>query len=349
MYDKAHVMHTKQMKKSLLITVSLLTLSSLLSAAEPLIIYSHRHYEADEKLFETFTDKTGIEVQVIKAGASELLQRLKSEGDRSPADILITADAGRLGEAKAAGLLAPVASEFLTERIPEAYRDTDNHWFGFTLRARVLVYAPDRVNPEELSTYADLTQPKWKGRFLSRSSSNIYNQSLLSAMIETEGEKQAMAWATQARKNMARPPQGSDRDQIRAVASGIGDVALVNTYYVGLLLNSPDPKDQSVAKQVKIFFPNQEQRGTHVNVSGAAILKTSTQKEDALKFLEFLASDEAQKSFPQATYEYPVVKGIPWSDLQKEWGTFKTDPLNLSILAEHNRQAVKLFNLAGWE
>lgn len=318
-------------------------------AAEPLVVYSHRHYESDDRLFETFTERTGIPVRVVKAGADELMERLKAEGDRSQADIFMTADAGRLGEAKKAGLLQPVESEALASRVPDAYRDPDGQWCGFTLRARVLVYAPERVEEGELSTYEDLADDKWRGRILCRSSANIYNQSLLASILAEHGRDTALAWAGAVRKNMARPPQGSDRDQIRAVAAGLGDVAIVNTYYVGLLQNSPDPKDRAVAEKVRVFFPNQNGRGTHVNVSGAGVVKASGQKEDAVKLLEFLASDEAQKVFPHATYEYPVVEDVEWSPLQKSWGRFKADDLNLSVLGELNREAVMLFNLAGWE
>jgi len=318
-------------------------------AAEPLVVYSHRHYEADDKLFDRFTEQTGIEVNVVKAGADELLERLKAEGDRTEADVLITADAGRLGKAAEAGLLAPVSSKRLDTRIPAAYRDPDGRWYGFTLRARVLVYAPDRVDASALSTYEALAGSEWRGRILCRSSANIYNQSLLASLLAANGRDAALKWATRVRKNMARPPQGSDRDQIRAVAAGLGDVAIVNTYYLGLLANSPDPDDRKVAEQVAIFFPNQDGRGAHVNVSGAGVVRASTQRDDAVKLLEFLASDEAQRTFPHATYEYPVVEGIQGSDLQKSWGDFKPDSLNLGVLAGKNREAVQLFNLAGWE
>lgn len=324
-------------------------LLSSLPADEALVVYSHRHYESDNKLFAAFTEQTRIEVRVVKAGASELLERLKTEGENTTADVLITADAGRLVDAKSAGLLAPVNSEFLNKRITDTYRDPEGHWFGFTLRSRVLVYNPERVSAGELSTYEALANPEWRARILCRSSANIYNQSLLASLIAANGEKEAANWARAVRKNMARPPQGSDRDQIRAVASGLGDVAIVNTYYVGLLLNSPDPKDRRVAKQVEIFFPNQEGRGAHVNVSGGGVLKASNQKENAVRFLEFLASDAAQKTFPSTTYEYPVVEGVDRSPLQASWGEFEADSLNVAELGRRKTQAVKLFNRAGWE
>jgi iron(III) transport system substrate-binding protein len=338
-------MHIKQ---TIYLTLSFLFLPLHL-IAEPLVIYSHRHYEADETLFKAFTEQTGIDVKVLKAGANELMERIKAEGENTRADVLITADAGRLGEAKALGLFSPVNSDLLTRRIPDAYRDPENQWFGFALRARVLVVAPDRVSPAELSTYEDLADPKWRGRILCRSSNNIYNQSLTASMIAAHGENATQTWAAALRKNMARPPQGSDRDQIRAVAAGLGDLAIVNTYYLGLLLNSPETKDRELAAKVNIFFPNQVDRGTHVNVSGGGVLKTSKNKENAQRFLEFMLSDEAQKHFPENTYEYPVAASVPWSDLQKSWGTFKADSLNMGQLYEKGQSAVRLCNLAGWE
>ncbi len=329
------------------ILATLLVVTSL--QAEELTLYSHRHYPSDDALFAKFTEQTGIKINVVKAGADELIERVKAEGDNTAADILITADAGRLERAKAAGVLQPVESEILATRIPANLRDPENQWFGFALRARVLAYAKDRVKPEDLSTYEALAGHEWKGRILVRSSSNIYNQSLLASIIAANGSEKALKWAEAVRNNMARPPQGSDRDQVRAVAKGLGDVAIVNTYYIGLLATSDEASDREAAEAVAIFFPNQEDRGTHVNVSGAGVTKATRNKEAALKFLEFLASDEAQKSFPQATYEYPVVEGIEWSDLQKGWGEFKADDLNLSKLGEFNEEAVMIFNKAGWE
>jgi iron(III) transport system substrate-binding protein len=319
-------------------------------AAEPAItLYSHRHYESDEKLFKTFTKQTGITVNVVKASADELIERLKAEGANTVADVLMTADAGRLQRAKAAGLLQPIDSTILTERIPAALRDPHATWFGFTQRARIIAYAKERVSAEELSSYEDLVDPKWKSRVVIRSSSNIYNQSLLASMIAAHGEDAARDWARAMRGNMARPPQGSDRDQMRAVAAGLADIAVVNTYYVGLLLNSSDARDRTVGAAMGVFFPNQDGRGTHVNVSGAGVTKASKNRAAAVKFLEFLSSEEAQASFPQATYEYPVVEGIPWSDLQKGWGEFRADSLNLATLGELNEKAGELFNEAGWE
>ena len=240
-------------------------------------------------------------------------------------------------------------SKILNQRIPASLRDKDNQWFGFTKRARVIVYAKDRVTPKDLSSYEDLAAKKWRGRILARSSSNIYNQSLMASIIAAHGEKKAQLWASSVRQNMARAPQGSDRDQMRAVAAGLADIAIVNTYYLGLLVNSSEPKDREVAKTLGIFFPNQINRGTHVNVSGAGLVTHAKNKANAIKLLEFLASKEVQERFATTTYEYPVVEDATWSDLLNKWGKFKPDSLNLATLGELNKAAVKSFNRAGWQ
>ncbi|MDB4657506.1 Fe(3+) ABC transporter substrate-binding protein [Verrucomicrobiales bacterium] len=337
------------MKKFLLSTITIAALGAGSIFAGEITLYSHRHYESDDALYAKFTEASGIKVNVVKAGADELIERLKSEGENTKADIFMTADAARLHLAKEAGVLEKVESEVLSSRIPEHLRDADLQWFGFTMRARIFAYAKDRVKPEELSTYEALTDPAWKTRVLARSSSNVYNQSLIASIIAATDKEKATAWAKAVRGNMARPPQGSDRDQMRAMVKGLGDVAIVNTYYVGLLANSEDEADRKVANSIGIFFPNQDGRGTHANVSGGGLIKNSDNKADAIKFLEFLASDEAQKSFPTTTYEYPVVEGIEWSDLMKSWGKFKMDELNLTKLGELNSTAVEAFNEAGWE
>lgn len=317
--------------------------------ADVLTVYSYRHYESDVVLFKQFTEQTGIEIEVVKSKAGALLERMKAEGENTPADILITSDAGRLHQARAAGLLQPVQSEFLESRVPANLRDSEGYWFGFTQRARVIVYAPDRVKSEELSTYESLANPEWRGRLVVRSSSNVYNQSLLASIIERDGTEAATQWATAVRKNMSRPPQGSDRDQMRAVAAGLADAAVVNTYYLGLLEHSESEKDRKVAEQLKIFFPNQDEGGTHVNVSGAGVVAGSDNVAAAKQFLEYLASDAAQSVFPNATYEYPVVPTVEWSAQQKKWGEFKADPIPLTRLGELNADAIRCFNRASWE
>ena len=312
-------------------------------------IYSHRHYDSDKILFKKFTDQTGIKINVIKGSADQLIERLISEGGNSPADILFTVDAGRLHRAKVAGILQPIESKILSENIPPSMRDEDDYWFGLTVRARVLVYSKERVTPDQLSTYEDLANRKWRGKIAVRSSSNIYNQSLMASIIASNGSRKALTWAKSIRKNMARAPRGSDRDQARAVAAGLADVAIMNTYYLGILANSPDAKDREVFKKVSVFFPNQNDRGTHINISGAGITKSSKNKKDAIKFLEFLSGSDSQKTFGSVNYEYPIKIEANQSELLNSWGPFKYDKLNLSALGANNAEAVKLFDKAGWE
>lgn len=312
-------------------------------------IYSHRHYDSDKILFKKFTDQTGIKINVIKGSADQLIERLISEGGNSPADILLTVDAGRLHRAKVAGILQPIESKILSENIPPSMRDEDDYWFGLTVRARVLVYSKERVTPDQLSTYEDLANRKWRGKIAVRSSSNIYNQSLMASIIASNGSRKALSWAKSVRKNMARAPRGSDRDQARAVAAGLADVAIMNTYYLGILANSPDAKDREVFKKVSVFFPNQSDRGTHINISGAGITKSSKNKKDAIKFLEFLSGSDSQKTFGSVNYEYPIKIEANQSELLNSWGPFKYDKLNLSVLGANNAEAVKLFDKAGWE
>ena len=311
-------------------------------------VYSHRHYPVDEEIFASFTEQTGIKVNVVKAKADALIVRIKEEGEQSPADVLVTADAGRLHRAKTEGILQSVRSSNLESAIPEDRRDPEGQWFGLTVRARMIAYAKERVQPDALSTYEDLADEKWKGKILVRSSSNIYNQSLMASLIAHLGTEKAGAWAKAVRGNMARPPQGSDRDQMRAVAAGLGDLAVVNTYYVGLLANSEDEKDRDVAAKVGVFFPNQDDRGTHINISGAGVVKHAKNKENAIKLLEFLVSEKVQQKYANANYEYPV-KIKANSELLNGWGEFKADTLNLSKLGEHNAEAATVFAEAGWE
>ena len=312
-------------------------------------VYTHRHYEPDQNIFKMFEEKTGIKVKVINASADELIQKMKMEGKQSPADVLITVDAGRLSRAKDLGLLQTIESEILEKSIPAYLQDIDNQWFGITKRARVIAYAKDRVKPEELSTYEDLVSEKWKGKILIRSSSNIYNQSLMASIIANDGEVVAKKWAEGIVANMARAPKGSDRDQVKAVVAGEGDLAIVNSYYIGKMLNSPDPEEVKAAKQIGLFFPNQEDRGTHINVSGAGVAKYAPNKENAILFIEFLISEEAQQIFTNANYEYPVlVRVAPVQDI-KDWGDFKEDNLGLNKLGENNKKAVLIFDEAGWK
>ena len=334
-------------KRITIVAFMLMTAGAAL-AEQVVNLYSQRHYPADKEVFALFTEKTGIKVNVVTANADELIKRLQSEGEKSPADVLITKDAARLYWAESQGLYQPVQSEVLVKNVPAHLRDPDMKWFGFTQRARVLVYAKDRVKAGELKTYEDLAKPEWKGRVIARSASNIYNQSLLSGMIATKGEKEAILWAVKVRQNMARKPQGSDRDQIRAVASGLADVAIVNSYYLGLLVNSEDPKDRELAAKVKIAFPNQEGRGTHVNISGIGVCKHAKNKDNAVKLIEFLSSEEVQALYPEKTYEYGLSLKMT-TELHKSWGDFKPDTLNLKALGVNNAKAIKIFQAAKWE
>jgi iron(III) transport system substrate-binding protein len=311
-------------------------------------VYSHRHYEADQALFRRFTETTGIRVNVVTASADELITRLENEGAQSPADVLITVDAGRLHRAKERGLLQPVRSEVLESNVPAHLRDREGYWFGLTQRARVLVYHRARVQPESLSTYEALAGPEWRGRVVIRSSSNVYNQSMLAAMIAHAGEAAAEQWAAGMVENMARAPSGGDTDQIKAVAAGVGDVAVVNTYYLAQLAASSDAEDRRVADQVAAFFPNQETTGTHVNVSGAGVTRNSPNRENAIRLVEFLASDEAQGVFASEVQEYPVKSGVAWSKTLSEWGEYRADDLDLTRLGELHDPAVRIFDRVRW-
>lgn len=312
-------------------------------------VFSERHYETDKQLFEVFTKETGIKVNVIEGKADELIERMATEGMDSQADLFITADVGRLHRAKEKGLLQPTSSDIIVKNVPENLRDKDNQWYGLTVRARVLVYNKDKVTPAQLSTYEDLVEPKWKGKIVVRSSSNIYNQSLLASFIAINGEEQAKAWAQGIVANMARAPKGNDRDQAKAVVAGEAEVSIMNTYYLGQMANSADPEEVKVAQKIGVFFPNRDTTGTHINVSGAGITKASKNKENAIKLVEFLTSVKAQNDYATANYEYPVNKAVEASEFVKSWGDFKPQNINLTLLGENNKKAVEIFDQVGWK
>lgn len=312
-------------------------------------VYTHRHYDADKQLFAEFEKETGIKVNVKTASADELQKLMEMEGANCPADLLLTVDAGRLVRAKAKGLLQPIQSEILNANIPANLRDSEGYWYSLTQRGRVIVYNKAKVKPSDLSTYEDLTSAKWKKRILVRPSDNIYNQSLLASIIAHKGEEAALRWAKGIVANMAREPKGNDRDQIYAVANGEGDVAIVNTYYLGQMLNSKEAADTVAAQKIGIFFPNQADRGTHMNVSGGGVAKYAPNKANAIKLLEFLSSDKAQQVFAEGNQEYPVKQGVPLSATLASWGTFKGDTLNIVELGKLNAAAVKVFDAAGWK
>ena len=312
-------------------------------------VYSARKEQLIKPLFDKFTAATGIKVNLVTGKDDALLERLKLEGENTPADLLMTADAGRLYRAVEMELTQPVESETLKKDIPENLRDPANQWFGLTSRARPIFYVKDKVKPEELSTYEDLADPKWKGRICVRSSDNIYNQSMLGSMIAVNGAEKAQAWADGLVKNFARPPEGGDRDQIKAAAAGQCDIAISNTYYYGQMLTGEEAEDKAAAEKMAIFWPNQSDRGTHINISGAAVTKTAKNKDNAVKLMEFLVNDESQQWYAEANQEYPVKAGIAPSAMLKGWGEFKADSLNLSELGKHNAEAVKIMDKAGWK
>jgi len=339
----------KIVKKLYLSTaVFFLMLASLAQAAE-VNIYSARKEDLIKPILDAFEQQSSIKVNLITGKADALLQRLISEGKNSPADILITTDAGRLWRAKNANVLQAIQSETLSKAIPEQYREPDGYWFGLTLRARPIVYAYDRVSPDTLSTYEALAKPEWKNKICIRSSDNIYNQSLVASMLANhKDEEETFSFLNDFVKNFARPPQGGDRDQIKAVASGQCDIAIVNNYYLGKMLTSKNEAEVSAANSVKIFWPNQQNRGTHVNISGAAITASSKNQENALKLLEFLVSDDAQQWYAEKNLEYPIKPGIMPSEILQSWGEFKADALSLHKLGEHNAEAVMLMDRARW-
>lgn len=311
-------------------------------------VYTHRHYETDKKLFAEFEKETGIKINVIKADADQLIARIEQEGENSPADLLLTVDAGNLWKAKEKGITQEINSDILNNNIPNHLRDEQNHWFGLTKRARIVVYSPDRVSVDELLTYEDLASPKWVNRILIRPSDNIYNQSLVASIIAHNGEDNTQKWAEGVVSNFARKPAGNDRDQVKAIASGEGDIAVVNSYYIAKMINSDDEKEREAVAKVKVFFPNQESRGTHINISGGLVLKNAPNKENAIKLLEYLSDKTAQEEFAYANFEYPVNKEVEIKGILLEWGLFKEDTLNLSNLGKYNLDAVKIFDKVGW-
>ena len=346
-------MHMSSLLPALAIAGALAAPVAVQADAGEVNLYSARKEELIKPLLDRFTDETGIEVNLVTGDADALLQRLKSEGDNSPADLLLTVDAGNLYRAKAAGLTQPVASDELAAAVPDTYRDPEGHWVGLSLRARPIMYAKDRVEQSALSSYEDLAHPQWKGRICIRSSSNIYNQSLVASMIAADGAEVAEEWARGLVANMARPPYGGDRDQIKAVAAGQCDLAVANTYYLAGMLKSDDPGERDPAQKVAVFWPNQpgqgDGRGTHVNVSGGAVLKAAQNKDAAVRLLEFLVTPDSQAWYAQTNGEYPVREGVPPSSVLAEWGAFEADDLNLAELGERNAEAVKLMDRAGWK
>jgi iron(III) transport system substrate-binding protein len=337
-----------------LATAALAALMALPAAAQAegeVNIYSSRHYDTDERLYSDFEEATGITVNRIEDKANVLIERIKAEGANSPADILLTVDAGRLFVADQAGIFQPLQSDVLEERIPANLRHPDGHWFGFSTRGRAIFYDKAKVDPADIQSYTDLADPKLKGLICTRSSSNIYMLSLMAAMVERLGEEDAKAWAEGLWTNRARDPEGGDTDQLRGIASGQCAVAVANTYYFARAftkdvrgLANPDDTDR-----IGIVFPDQDGAGTHVNVSAGGVVSNAPNRENAIKFLEYLATDEAQKYFADGNNEYPVVEGVEASSAVEALGDFKADDMPLIKLGENQAKAQAIYNEVGYQ
>lgn len=336
-------------RKALIAAAVMAPLGALPAMAQELNLYNSRHYDTDEALYTNFTKATGIKINRIEDTEDKLMERMRAEGRNSPADVFITVDAGRIARAKEMGLFQPIQSKVLNDAIPANFRDPDGNWYGFSKRVRVIVYNKDKVKPTELSTYEDLADPKWKGRVTIRSSTNVYNQSLTGAMLAAKGEAFTETWAKGIAANLSRPPRGGDTDQIKAIAAGEGDVAIVNNYYYARLVRSSKPDEKAVADKVGIFFPNQGDRGTHINISGAGVAANAPNKDAAIKFLEYLTTPEAQAIFAEGNNEFPIVKGAKLGPLLAQWGEFKEDQLNAATFGKNNAEALKIMDRAGWK
>lgn len=317
-------------------------------------LYSARHYGTDTAIYDSFTKKTGIKVNLVEADADKLIERIKSEGANSPADVIITVDAGRLARAQEAGILQSVNSRVLNAAVPSNLRDPNGQWFALAKRARVILYNKDKVRPSELSTYEDLANSKWKGRLIARSSTHVYNQSLTGAVLAAQGEKKTEEWARGLVANFARSPEGNDTAQIRAIASGVADLTFVNTYYLPRLAKSDKPEDKAIAAKIGVFFPNQGagDRGVHVNISGGAVVKTAPNRDAAIQFLEHLVSRESQEIFAKSNHEYPVLAGVAVDSVLASYGDLaklKQDKLNPATFGKNNRLALQIMDRAGWK
>lgn len=331
---------------SICLFIGLLYQPSILASKE-VNVYSARHYDTDMALYEEFTRRTSIEVNLIEGGSDALIERIINEGEFSPADMLITVDAGRIWRAQQRAIFQSVASETLDARVPSHLRHQDGFWFGLSKRARVIVYNKERGLPIEVSNYEDLADPALRGQVCMRTSSNIYNLSLMSSIIEASGAAKAEAWATGIVDNFARPPQGNDTAQLRAVASGECGVTVANTYYLGRILGSQNPKNMAIAANLAVIFPNQDNRGSHINISGAGITKYAPNPANALKFLEYLTSDFAQKLFAEGNNEYPILGEA--TGTVATLGTFKEDELDVQILGRRQNEAVRVYDRSGWQ
>ena len=339
------------MKKIISLLVVFFTLMPFSNANE-VNIFSARHYDSDVQLYEKFTAKTGIKVNVVSGKDKALQKRITEEGKDCIADLYITADAGRLGAFQAKGMFQRASSKALKKAIPSNFRSP--YWFGIAKRARVIYYAPSRLSENDLQgmSYEDLADPYWKGKVVIRKSNNVYNQSLVASLIANNGKNKTATWAKGIVDNMARKPKGNDRAQILAVAAGEAELAVANTYYIALMLSGKKgPEQQAAAKKVRPFFPNQDGRGTHMNISGGGVLKYAPNKANAIKLLEFLLTKEAQEHIVNNTYEYPMIEGVKPNQLIAQFGlNFKQDlKTKVSSYGKNQAAALKIMTEAGWE
>ena len=308
-------------------------------------VYSYRKPQLIDPMFEVFTEQTGIKVNSVFAKKG-MLERLKSEGRNSPADLVFTVDIGRLSDTKDAGLTQPVDRVQVNGNIPTHYRDPEGHWFGLTTRARIIVTSKDRVKPGEITTYEQLIDANWKGRICTRSGKHPYMVALTASMIAHHGEAEARKWLAGLKRNLARKPQGNDRAQVKAIKEGECDLAVINHYYMVKMLK--DPEQVAWANAVNMVFPNQDGQGTHMNVSGMALTRHAPNKANAIKLMEFLASAQGQEMYVQKNGEYPAKAGVPLSALQNSWGSFKADSLSLTVVADHRAAAIRLADEVGY-
>ena len=338
-------------RRCIAIAVASVGLASAAVAQQPVLnLYTARHYQTDEALYENFTKQTGVRINRIEGGEDALFERIKAEGANGPADVFITVDVGRIWKADQAGIFAPVKSPLLESRIPAAYRDPQGKWFGFSARARVIAYNRNMVKPGEIRSYEDLADPKWKGRICVRSSSHPYQLSLMASMVSNLGEAKAAEWLQGFTANLARAPKGGDTDQLKSVAAGECAIALSNQYYYVRLMRSEKPEDKAIVDKVAILWPNQENRGVSMNISGGGMLVNAPHKEAAVKFLEYLASDEAQAYFANGNNEWPVVPGVKIDNPALEsLGKFRADPVNVAELGKNQPTAQKLADRAGYK
>ncbi len=327
------------------------TLSLSANAQEQVLnLYTARHYSTDEAMYSNFTRQTGIKINRIEGGEDALFERIRNEGARSPADLFITVDIGRIWKADQAGLFAPVKSIVLENRIPAALRDPEGKYFGFSMRARVIAYNKAEVKPGELRNYEDLAATKWKNAICIRSSTHPYNLSLLASLIAHTDEAKAETWVNGLKTNLARDPKGGDTDQLTAAAAGACKIAVANTYYIARLMRSTKPDDKAAADKLAVVFPNQDNRGTHVNISGGGVLRHAPHREAAIRFMEYLAGDEAQRYFAEGNNEWPVVAGVKIANPALEsFGKFKMDPINISAIGRNQPAAQRIADRAGFK